>query len=150
MWSTYTIGSTTLNASGIATLTKSNLNADPYPLVAVYVGDAANLGSTSPILNQVILQTTSAATITSSLNPSKQGQAVTFTATITSPTVIPTGPLTFTAGKEVLGTAQLSNGVAKFTTSTLAVGSTVITATYYGSSNIVKSSASLTQTVQQK
>jgi hypothetical protein len=150
MWSTYTIGSATLNASGIATLTKSNLNADPYPLVAVYVGDAANLGSTSPILNQVILQTTSAATITSSLNPSKQGQAVTFTATITSPTVIPTGPLTFTAGKEVLGTAQLSNGVAKFTTSTLAVGSTVITATYYGSSNIAKSSASLTQTVQQK
>ncbi len=150
MWSTYTIGSAVLNASGIATLTKSNLNADPYPLVAVYGGDTMNLGSTSPIVNQSILQTTSAAAITSSLNPSKQGQAVTFTATITSPTVIPTGPVTFTAGKTVLGTAQLSNGVAKFTTSTLTVGSTVITATYYGSSNIAKSSASLTQTVQQK
>jgi hypothetical protein len=150
MWSGYSIGSATLNASGIATLTKSTLNADPYPLVAMYVGDTANLGSTSPVLNQVILQTTSSATIVSSLNPSKQGQAVTFTATITSPTVTPTGPVTFTAGKTVLGTGQLSGGKAKFTTSTLAVGSTVITATYYGSSNIAKSSASLTQTVQRK
>jgi hypothetical protein len=150
MWSGYSIGSATLNASGIATLTKSTLNADPYPLVAMYVGDAANLGSTSPVLNQVILQTTSAATITSSLNPSQQGQAVTFTATITSPTVIPTGPVTFMAGKTVLGTGQLSGGKAKFTTSTLAVGSTVITATYYGSSNVAKSSASLTQVVQRK
>jgi hypothetical protein len=102
------------------------------------------------VLNQVILQTTSAATITSSLNPSQQGQAVTFTATITSPTVIPTGPVTFMAGKTVLGTGQLSGGKAKFTTSTLAVGSTVITATYYGSSNVAKSSASLTQVVQRK
>jgi hypothetical protein len=150
MWSGYSIGSATLNASGIATLTKSTLNADPYPLVAMYVGDTANLGSTSPVLNQVILQTTSSATIVSSLNPSKQGQAVTFTATITSPTVTPTGPVTFTAGKTVLGTGQLSGGKAKFTTSTLAVGSTVITATYYGSSNIAKSSASLTQVVQRK
>jgi hypothetical protein len=45
---------------------------------------------------------TSAATLTSSPNPSTQGQAVTFTATISSPTVMPTGPVTFTSGKTVL------------------------------------------------
>jgi hypothetical protein len=39
----YTIGSATLNSSGVATLVKSNLNADFYPLKAVYVGDANNL-----------------------------------------------------------------------------------------------------------
>jgi len=150
MSSGHTIGSATLSASGIATLTKSTLNANTYPLVAVYGGDTANRGSTSPVLNQVILQTTSAATITSSLNPSKQGQAVTFTATVTSPTVIPKGPVTFTAGKTVLGTVQLSNGIATFTTSTLPVGSTVITTTYPGNMNIAKSSASLTQLVQRK
>src|SRR5205807_2799321 len=55
------IGSATLNASGVATLTKSNLNADPYPLTAVYGGDVNNLGSTSPVVNQVVLETTSAA-----------------------------------------------------------------------------------------
>jgi hypothetical protein len=144
----YTIGSAKLNASGVATLTRSNLNADSYPLTATYNGDANNLGSSSPILNQVINQATSSATLTSSPNPSTQGQAVTFTAKITSPTVVPTGPVTFTAGKTTLGTVQLSNGKAVFTTSTLAVGSTTVTATYPGDSNIASSSAAVTQTVQ--
>jgi hypothetical protein len=147
-WSGYTIGSATLDSSGVASLTKSNLNADSYPLTAVYVGDASNLGSTSAVLNQVVLQTTSSATLASSPNPSTQGQSVIFTATITSPTVMATGPVTFAVGKTVLGTAQLSGGKAKFTISTLALGSTKVTATYYGNSNIAKSSASVVQTVR--
>jgi len=81
-WSGHTIGSATLNSSGVATLTKSNLNADPYPITAVYGGDTANLGSTSAVLNQVVLQTTSTATLTSSPNPSTQGEAVAFIAKI--------------------------------------------------------------------
>src|SRR4029077_1632430 len=116
-----TIGTATLNASGVATLTKSNLNADSYPLVAVYTGDADNLSSTSAVLNQVVLETTSTTTLTSSPNPSTQGQAVTLTAKASSPTVTPTGPVTFTAGKTVLGTAQLSGGKAKLAVSSLAV-----------------------------
>jgi hypothetical protein len=140
-------GTAKLNSSGVATVTKSLENADTYPLTAVYLGDTNNLGSTSTILNQVITQATSSATLTSSPNPSTQGQAVTFTATITSPTCKPTGPVTFTAGKTVLGTAQLANNKAKFTISTLAVGSTTVTATYYGNSNISSSSASVVQTV---
>ncbi len=147
-WSGHTIGSATLNSGGVASLTKSNLNADPYPITAVSGGDAANLGSTSAVLNQVVLQTTSAATLTSSPNPSTQGEAVTFIAKISSPTVLPTGPVTFTAGKTVLGTAQLSGGKATLTISSLAVGSTKVTATYNGDSNIAKSSASVVQTVQ--
>ena len=143
-----TIGSAALNSHGVATITRSNLNADPYPLVAVYSGDAHNLSSKSAVLNQVIVETTSAATITSSQNPSTHGQPVTLTATITSPTVMPTGPVTFSAGKMVLGTAQLGGGKAKFTTSTLEVGSTTITATYHGDSNIAKSSASVIQNVK--
>jgi len=146
-WDRFTIGSATLDSNGLATLTKSNLNADSYPLRAEYGGDANNPPSTSAVLNQVVLETTSAATLTASPNPSTQGQAVTFTATISSPTVVPKGPVTFTAGKTVLGTAQLSGGKAKFTISTLALGSTKVTATYYGNSNIAKSSASVTQTV---
>ena len=147
IWSGNSIGSATLDSRGVAALTRSNLNADPYPLQAVYVGDASNLGSTSAVLNQVITQATTSATLTSSPNPSAFGQAVTFTATITSPTVMPTGPVTFAVGNTVLGTAQFSGGKAKFTISTLAVGSTKVTATYYGNSNIAKSSASVTQTV---
>ena len=99
------------------------------------------------MLSQVVTEATSAATLTSSPNPSTAGQSVTFTATITSPTVTATGPVTFTAGKTVLGTAQLADGKATFTISTLAVGTTTVTATYYGDSNITSSSASVTQTV---
>lgn len=146
-WSIYTIGSATLNSSGVATLTKSNLNVDTYPLTAVYVGDASNLGSTSSVVSQVVTRATSSATLTSSPNPSTSGQTVTFTATVTSPTAKPTGPVTFTVGKTVLGTGQLNQGKAKFTTSTLAVGTTTVTATYNGDSNIAGSSASVTQTV---
>jgi hypothetical protein len=144
----WTIGSGTLNASGVATLTDPVLNADSYPLTAVYKGDANNLGSTSAILNQVITQTTSTATIKSTPNPSTAGQAVTFTVTISSPTVTPTGPVTFTAGKTLLGTVQLSGRIAKFTTTTLPVSPTTVTATYYGDSNVAGSAASVTQTVQ--
>ncbi len=143
-----TIGSAPLDSHGVATLTRSKLNADPYPLVAVYSGDSHNLPSKSAVLNQVIGETTSEATITSQQNPSVRGQAVTFTATITSPTVVPTGPVTFSAGNTVLGTAQLVGGKAKFITSTLSVGSTTITVTYYGDSNIAKSSASVVQKVK--
>jgi hypothetical protein len=145
----YSFGTAKLNASGVATLTKALENADSYAMTAVYMGDVNNMGSTSVVLNQVITQATSSATLTSSPNPSTEGESVTFTATISSPTVTPTGPVAFTAGKTVLGTAQLSDAKAKFTTSTLAVGSTTVTATYYGDSNISESAASVTQTVQQ-
>jgi hypothetical protein len=146
-WSRFTIGSGTLNSSGVAALSRANLNADVYPLTAVYVGDGNNLASTSAVLNQVVKATTSAATLSSSPNPSTQGQAVTFTAKFTSPTVTPTGQVTYTTGNTVLGTAQLSGGTAKLTISSLAVGSTKVTATYYGDSNISQSSASVTQKV---
>jgi len=148
IWSTFSIGSATLNPSGVATLSRSDLNAYSYPLTAVYLGNADNLKSTSVVLNQVVKQTTSTATLSSSPNPSIQGQAVTFSAKITSPTVVPTGPVTFTAGTTVLGTAQLSSGKATFTSTGLAVGSTIVTVSYPWNSNIAGSSASVTQTVE--
>jgi len=152
MWkyftTTYTIGSATLNSNGIATLSKANLSAYSYPMIAVYRGDANNLGSTSPVVNQVVKQTTSSASITSSSNPSARGQSVTFTARITSPTVLPTGPVTFTAGTTLLGSVQLSSGKASLTTSSLPAGSTAVKVSYGGNSNIKGSSAAITEVVQ--
>lgn len=148
-WSGHSIGTATLNASGVAMLSKSNLNVYAYPLTAVYAGDANNLGSASTVLNQVVKETNSTAKLSSSSNPSTLGQVVTFTAKISSPTVTATGPVTFTAGTTVLGTSQLSGGAATLTTSTLPVGPTTVKATYYGDSNIAGSAASVAQTVQQ-
>ncbi len=144
----FTVGRAPLNANGVASLTKSNLNGSySYSITAVYSGDMFNLSSTSPVVTQVVKQTTSAATITSSANPSSEGQAVTFTARITSPTVTVTGPVTFTAGNTVLGRAQLSRGTATFTTSALPTGSITVKVTHPWNSNVGKSSASLVQTV---
>jgi hypothetical protein len=148
-WGNYTIGSAKLNAAGVATLTNSRLNADVYPLVAVYKGDFAHSGSSSPVLSQVVEETASAARIVSSQNPSAPGQAVTFTATITATSVRPTGPVTFNAGNELLGTAQLAGGKAEITPTSLPAGITTVTVTYAGDSNISKSSASVKQTVEQ-
>ena len=148
----HTIGTAPLNAAGVATLTRSNLNADPfgqpYPIVASYSGDASNLSSKSAVLSQHVLQTKTVATLASSANPSTQGQAVTFTAKITSPSVVITGPVTFSVGSSILGTAQLSGGIAKFTTSALPVGSSTVKVTYSGDSNVAKSSSSLVQIVR--
>jgi hypothetical protein len=147
-WGAFTIGIVSLSTSGTATLSKSNLNAGSYPLTAVYKGDATNAASTSALLNQTVLQTKTAATIMSSVNPSVVGQAVTFTAKITSPTVLPTGPVTFTLGQTTLGIAQLSGGKATFTTLSLPPGSNVVKVTYLGNSNIAMCSAAVTQVVQ--
>jgi hypothetical protein len=145
----YTIGSAKLNSSGVATLALSTLNSDTFPLTAVYMGDTNDPGSTSPILDQVVNQATSSAALTSAPNPSNVGQSVTFTATVTSPTAKPAGPVTFTAGKTTLGTFELSSGTATFTTSSLPAGSTTITATFPGDSDVKGSSVSVTQSVGQ-
>jgi hypothetical protein len=147
-WGTTTLGGVQLDASGVATLTRANLGASLYPIVATYKGDSKNLSSASPVVNQVVNPTTSKATLTSSANNPLSGVEVTFTAKITSPTVIPTGPVSFQVGNTVVGTAQLSGGKAEFTTSSLPLGVTVVTVTYAGNSNIQGSSASVTETVR--
>ena len=88
-------------------------------------------------------------TLASSLNPSAFGQPVTFTATVKSTTSgTPTGTVTFKDGSKVLGTGALGAGVAKFTTSALAVGAHAITAVYSGSVTFSGSASSvLNQTV---
>ena len=70
-WDRFTIGSATVSGlpyggAAVANFTTSTLNADTYPLAAVYSGDAENASSSSDVLSQVVLQATSAATLTSS------------------------------------------------------------------------------------
>ena len=92
-------------------------------------------------------------TLKTSVTSAAVGQQITFTATVAaaSPgTGIPGGTVTFKDGATVLGTGTLSNGVATFKTTTLAVGTHSITAVYAGNSNFTtKTSAALTQAVVQ-
>jgi hypothetical protein len=82
-------------------------------------------------------------TLTSSPNPSTYRQAVTFTAKVTSSVGAPPDgeTIAFMNGNTTLGTGTLSGGSASFTTSTLKVGTSLVTAVYAGGSNFVGSTS---------
>ncbi len=147
---TTVLGTATLT-NGTATLTVSNLTAGTHMLTVSYAGDNNFGAGTSAPITQAVNQGTTAIALTSTPNPSGQGQAVTFTATVTpgiGGTLVPTGTVTFLDGTTILGTGTLTNGVATFTTSTLTIGNHSITARYQGDTNFAAStSAAITQTV---
>jgi uncharacterized repeat protein (TIGR03803 family) len=142
-------GGASLN-SGVAQITISTLPAGTFTITAIYGGDAPNAKSTSPSLTQVVNQATSTTTLASLTNPSKTGQVVKVTATVTSPTTKPTGTVTFMDGSTVLGTKSvpMATGKAVYSTSTLSAGSHNITVVYAGTSNVTGSTSPvLVQTV---
>ena len=65
---TTSLGTGTLNASGVATLTTATLVVGSHSITAVYPGDANNTGSTSAVLTETI-QTGAAVPVLSSLSP---------------------------------------------------------------------------------
>jgi hypothetical protein len=73
--------------------------------------------------------------LTASANPVLVQNAVTLTATITSPVGTPTGSVVFSDSGNPLSTANLIGGVATVTLSTLTAGSHTITAIYSGDAN---------------
>ena len=131
--------------------------AYPYDIVSADVnGDGAQDAVMSGGLFSgitVLLNTGgSNVSISSSVNPSASGQAVTFTAAITPAvagvSAVPSGTITFLDGNTIVGTATVSAGQATLAVSNLAVGTHSITAKYSGSSSFVPTvSSALTQTV---
>jgi len=146
------LGTGTLNGSGQATFTTSTLAVGSHSITASYGGDANFSGSTSSTLTQTVRKAGTTTLVSSSANPSVSGQAVTFTATVTAKSPgagTPSGTVTFKDGSSTLGTGTLdSSGQATFVTSTLAVGSHSITASYGGDASFKGStSPKFTQTV---
>src|SRR5262249_4874244 len=108
--------------------------------------------STSSTLTQTVNKDATTTTVTSSLNPSKKGQSVTFTATVvaTAPgTAVPTGTVTFQDGNRSLSSGTFkASGQATLSVSNLNKGNHSITAVYGGSTNFLTSTSPvLTQTV---
>ncbi len=142
-----TLGTGTLSG-GAAKFTTSTLKAGTTSVTAVYAGDANFASSKSKAVKQVVDKATTSTALGSSLNPSKVGQSVTFTATITPEfggTVA--GKVAFYDGTTLLKSVAVSGGAAKYTSAKLASGKHTITATYGGSADFTDSSAALTQTV---
>ncbi|HEX3121610.1 MAG TPA: Ig-like domain-containing protein, partial [Candidatus Acidoferrum sp.] len=147
---TTTLGTATLNASGIATLTPVTLTTGNHFITANYAGNGT-FPAGSGAMVQVVHNGGSSTTVTATPNPSNLGQSVTFNVTVASvPTggAAPTGQVTLTQGSTVLAQLTLSNGLANFATSALPAGSSAITASYAGDSSYSASSGNVTAVVQ--
>ena len=133
---------------GVASFTTAALPAGANIVTAAYSGDSTFVLSTGT-MTQTVNTNATTTTLVSSLNPSLNGVAVTFTATVSPGTAagVPTGTVNFTAGGVVTPVTVNALGVATFTTATLPVGANTITADYGGDTVFTASTASLTQTV---
>ncbi len=140
-------------AGGAISYTTSALANGVHPITAVYSGDVTKeiLGETSAVLDQDV-QAAATMTLATSGSPSYYGAPVTFTATMASTATVPaSGRVTFYDANVRIGTALLSGAApntASFTTSTLAVGTHTITASYAGDNyNTAATAGPLVQTV---
>lgn len=150
---TICLATETLNSSGSATFTTSNLSLGSHSITVVYSGDSRNSGGASVPLNQLVNQASTTTNVIAIPNPSFFGEAVEFYATVNavSPSSgIPTGTVTFKNGITVIGTISLNGGIAILNVSNLSPGNNSITATYSGNSNFTTSTSSIvTQVVNQ-
>ena len=150
MLGTATLGSGSLDSSGVATFTTTQLPLGSDSITAVYSGDANFSGSTSPAfvitVSSGAAQTATTTVLTASTTATTVGSSVTLTATVTpaSGTTAPTGTVTFEIGGTSIGTESLNgSGVASLSVSTLPVGTDGITAAYGGDSNYSASTSGL-------
>jgi len=140
------LGSAALTG-GQATLSVALLGG-ARTLDAVYSGDATYSGSSSPLVTQQVNLPSTTTSLTASTALTSAAGPVTFTAAVSGSGATPTGSVTFFDGTLDLGSAPLSSGAAGFTTSTLAVGTDSITASYSGdTANAASSSGAVSVTV---
>ena len=140
------VGTSTVGTA-TATLTTNVLPVGLHNIVARFNGDTEFApGPESNAVSQQVTQATSSMSLTSSANPSRFGQAVTFRAAMISSTGggVPTGTVRFFIdGVEVGSGAVNAAGLATFTTNSLAVGSYAVTAIYDGDANFTGSNGTL-------
>ena len=140
------VGSETLDPTGVAKLTLSNLSPGANAITAAYQGDTSYQASTSQSVAVNINAMTTMVLTASSLTVNA-GQTIQLTATVTTGSGTPGGSVAFLDGPTTLSTITLnSNGTAAYT-ATLSAGTHTLTASYtpigdYGSS------ASTAQTAQ--
>ncbi len=142
------LGTGTISASGIATLTLSSVAPGSHNIVAAYLGDANDSVSNSVPLIEVIQQIPTTTTLTSNAASANAGAAIQLTAKVgvaagaTANGVI-TGQVTFSSGSTLLGSAPVNaSGIATLSVNSLPVGTDGIMAVYAGDSNYLTSTSS--------
>ncbi len=125
-------------AGGTASFSTTALPEGLDQFTAQYSGDSIYIPAISNPVNVVVGHLTTYVQLAASATSSAVGVPVTFTATLgyQSGYLYPSGTITFLSGATVLGTSKISAGangpIAKLTTSTLAVGSQMVAASYAG------------------
>ena len=137
------LGSGTLNDSGTVTLNLANLPVGNQTITASYAGDSNFLTSNSTALTQVVNKTVANVTLTSTTVSPEASGLITLTANVvaSSGAPAPTGTVGFYSNGSLIGSGNLTNGVATFTTTGfyLGLGIDSITTTYNGDTNYVTS-----------
>jgi hypothetical protein len=139
---TASLGIAVLNASGVATLTLTPAGGS-YSLTAAYGGSSKYQGSVSnPPIEVIVNPDPTTTVLAASPNPAYWGNTVTFTATVSSSIVTPTGSVSFYEGTTLLATEPLApDGVATFPTIALSVGSHNITADFVANPDFIASTS---------
>lgn len=149
------VATLTPDANGISTYTATSLSIGSHTVSAAFAGDSLHGPSRVSLVEEVLLGFPSTISLKSSANPAAAGAAITFTADVAAikdgPVTPPVGSVVFSEGATTLATETLApsgaSSHAAFTTSSLSLGSHIITATYLPTAVFASSTVSLTQVV---
>ena len=137
------------DTNGNAGYSTAALAQGVHEIVASYAGDSAHASALADVEQQVLAGYPTSLTLESSLDPSYVGQAVTFTATVSSTYGVPTTGNTLTILDGSTPLVAFTGGIftGSVTTSTLTVGQHNISATFTNTSGYLPSQVSIIQTV---
>jgi len=135
-------------SSGKASATAASFPVGTSNITVIYGGGTDFSSSTSPALAQVINPASTSTSMASSLNPSRYGQSVTFTATVSAGAYgTPNGNVAFKDGTTTVATVALVSGKATLVR-TFPTGTHSLTAVYAGTASYLTSTSPVfTQTV---
>ncbi len=130
--------------SGATSFTTTTLPPGIDYLTCSYSGNSTFAPATCNTVAVIITQSSAAISLTSSLNPAPALTPITFTAQVAPGS---SGTIVFNINGQNISTTPNSAGTSSTTTSSLAPGTYLITATYYATPNALTAEASLSQQV---
>ena len=134
------VGSAPLDG-GTAAVAIPTLDAGTHLVTAEYSGDGNFSASASAPSSEAVEPASTATSLTLSPSSADRGQQVTLTASVTSPTALVEGQVTFWDGDATLGTSELSGGTATLVTSFDRPGEHRLTADFPGGGNYTASTS---------